>query len=73
MTMPHLTGADLAMQIRKIRPDIPIILCTGYSSSINENKAKAMGINAFMAKPLTTRELAKRLREVLDSSGLQHG
>jgi PAS domain S-box-containing protein len=66
MTMPGITGAKLVKSIRNIRPDIPVIICTGYSENINEEKATNMGINAFILKPLVTRELACKIRMVLD-------
>jgi PAS domain S-box-containing protein len=65
-TMPLMTGVALKNEIRKIRPDIPIILCTGYSERISEEKAKAMGIQAFMMKPLSTRSIANTIRKILD-------
>ncbi|NLD36205.1 MAG: response regulator [Desulfatiglans sp.] len=66
MTMPGLTGAKLVKSMRKIRPDIPVIICTGYSENINEEKASSMGVNAFILKPLVTQELACKIRNVLD-------
>ena len=48
MTMPNMTGDMLAIELRKIRPDIPVILCTGYSKKISEETAPEIGINAFM-------------------------
>ncbi len=67
MTMPGLTGANLTQKIRHIRADTPVILCTGYSEKINEEKALDMGINAFIMKPLAIQELAAKVREVLDA------
>jgi CheY-like chemotaxis protein len=66
MTMPGMTGADLAKEILKIRPDIPIILCTGFSEVITEGEAKRMGIREFLMKPLTLRDIAVAARKVLD-------
>ena len=66
MTMPNMTGMDLTKQLMNIRHDIPIILCTGFSELINENKAKDMGISAFAMKPLAMNEIAVTIREVLD-------
>ena len=65
-TMPHLTGYDLSKKIIKIRPDIPIILCTGYSESISEKKAKSIGIREYMLKPLNRKDLAETVRRILD-------
>jgi len=65
MTMPCMMGIDLASEILKIRPETPIILCTGHSDMIDEEKAKKKGIRRFIMKPLRQRELAKAVRSVL--------
>lgn len=65
-TMPHMTGGMLAKELLSIRDDIPIILCTGYSEVITKEKAEAIGIRAFLMKPLVTRDLAMTIRRVLD-------
>lgn len=64
-TMYGMTGYDLALQMMQIRPGIPIILCTGYSSSIDEKSAKKIGIKEFVLKPLTMGVIAKMIRNVL--------
>ncbi len=64
-TMPHMTGEHLAVALRRIRPDIPIILCTGFSHIIDAEKAQAAGIDAFCMKPLVTRDLAVTIQQVL--------
>lgn len=66
MTMPHMTGLDLANRYLTLRPDSSIILCTGYSSLITGNEAKSSGIRAFLMKPISRKELAKTVRKVLD-------
>jgi PAS domain S-box-containing protein len=66
MTMPKMTGDEFATELMRIRPEIPIILCTGFSERITEKKAKRMGIRKFIMKPLVMRELAEAVREVLD-------
>jgi CheY-like chemotaxis protein len=66
MTMPDLTGDRLARAILDIRPEIPVILCTGFSRLINEERARSLGIRSFLMKPLTLPQLAKVVREVLD-------
>ena len=68
MTMPNMTGKDLAKELMSIRPDIPIILCTGFSEQIDEHMAKAMGISAYVMKPIVRREIANTIREVLDEN-----
>ncbi|WP_051327325.1 response regulator [Desulfatibacillum aliphaticivorans] len=67
MTMPDMNGDVLAAELMKIRPDIPVILCTGYSNKITPEKAMDMGIKAFAMKPLVKSELAKSIRKVLDA------
>ncbi len=66
MTMPHMTGVDLSRQIFEINPDIPIVLCTGYSELITTEKAAAIGIKAFLMKPVLRKVLSQTIREVLD-------
>ncbi|MBU2454825.1 MAG: PAS domain S-box protein, partial [Proteobacteria bacterium] len=65
-TMPGLQGTDLARQMILIRPDIPIILCTGYSALISREKARQLGIKDFLMKPLAQKDLAAAIRKVLD-------
>jgi len=67
MTMPGLRGDRLAEEILAIRPDVPVILSTGYSRQISKEKAHEMGIRAFVMKPLTQHELANTVRQVLDN------
>lgn len=69
-TMPHITGSELAKKILQIRPNIPIILFTGYSSIISKEKAKEIGIERFVMKPVSIRDLAITVREVCDKSKL---
>ena len=66
MTMPHMTGDRLTQEILKIRSDMPIILCTGYSSRISEDKAQELGIRKYIDKPIEMLNLARSVREVLD-------
>jgi signal transduction histidine kinase len=66
MTMPRMTGDALAREIMGIRPDLPVILCTGFSSRIDENEAIEMGIRAFVSKPILRADLARTIRKVLD-------
>ncbi|MEW5722057.1 MAG: response regulator [Thermodesulfobacteriota bacterium] len=66
MTMPHLTGEQMAARMLALRPDLPIILCTGFSEMILEEKARALGIEDYIMKPFETREFAGTVRRVLD-------
>lgn len=68
MTMPIMTGDYLAVELMEIRPDIPIILCTGYSKKISDETAKDIGIKAFAYKPIVKANLAKTIRRVLDEA-----
>jgi CheY-like chemotaxis protein len=65
-TMPEMTGLELAKKVLSIRPDMPIILCTGFSHQVDAETAKQAGIKAFVMKPLVKREIAKTVRDVLD-------
>jgi CheY-like chemotaxis protein len=64
--MPGLTGLELAEKILGIRKEVPIILCTGYSKSVDEEKASRAGIKGFIMKPVKKRELAFLIRYVLE-------
>ncbi len=66
-TMPGMTGVDIARKMMQIRPDIPVILCTGYSTIISEEKAKSIGIKEFALKPLSKKGIAVLIRKVLDN------
>lgn len=65
-SMPQMTGEQMAIEMLKIRANIPIVLCTGYSSKIDDAQSKEIGIRAFAHKPISKNELAKTIREVLD-------
>ena len=66
MTMPKMTGDELARHIRAIRPEIPIILCSGFSEKIQGQAVDALGINAVLMKPIIYADLANSVRQVLD-------
>lgn len=65
-TMPNLTGLELFTEVKKIRPDLPTILCTGYSSKVDEYAAEDLSISAFMLKPFDMDALLQTVRRVLD-------
>ena len=67
MTMPKITGDRLARDLMALRPDIPIIICTGYSERLDEAEARKAGIQRCINKPLKISETARIIREVLDS------
>jgi CheY-like chemotaxis protein len=67
-TMPEMTGIDLARNLLQLRPDIPIILCTGYSNLVNEDTAKAAGIKAFALKPMSRDQLSQLIASATASA-----
>jgi len=67
MTMPDMTGDRLAHEIKEIIPDMPVILCTGFSEKVNGGRASALHIDDFLMKPVDQTQLAKIVRSVLDS------
>ena len=66
MTMPNMTGEKLAKELMRIRPDVPIILCSGFSEQMTEDDAKEIGIKEFAMKPLVMEDLAKTIRKILN-------
>jgi CheY-like chemotaxis protein len=66
LTMPQMSGLKLARKLMEIRPDIPIILCTGFSEQANGQAPGATGIRAVLYKPLVLRDIADAVRKVLD-------
>ncbi len=66
-TMPNMTGVQLSQKILSTRPNIPIVICTGFSEQIDDERAKIMGISGFVMKPVIRSELAKIIRRVLDN------
>ena len=66
MTMPQMTGVKLSEKLMDVRPDIPIIICTGHSALVDEEKAKELGLAAYVMKPINIRGIAQTIRKVLD-------
>ena len=66
--MPGLNGIDLARKILKIRPDMPVLLCSGYSNEFIEKEALEIGIKNILEKPVITNDLLKAIRNVINSS-----
>ncbi len=67
-SMPNMTGADLAKKLLQISPNLPVILCTGFSEIMSKEKAKAMGIREYLNKPYVMKDLAKMIQKVLGTS-----
>ena len=70
MAMPNMAGDKLASELMKIRPDIPILLCTGFSEKIPETKVGALGIKGILMKPIIMKDFSDKIREVLDNKEL---
>lgn len=66
MTMPNMTGMELSIKILQIRPDMPIVLCTGFNEQISEEKAKSLGIKTYITKPILRNDFAMVIRRTLD-------
>lgn len=69
VTMPNMTGDFFARELLKIKPQLPIILCSGFSKHVSEENARELGVKAFVQKPLMKAELATVIRQVLDGNG----
>ena len=65
-TMPDMTGIALAGKLLKLRKDLPVVLCTGYSETISPDQAKEAGIREFLMKPITRGEMVRVIQKVLD-------
>jgi PAS domain S-box-containing protein len=73
MTMPGMGGDVLARKVMEIRPEIPVIICTGYSNLLDKDKAEALGIAAFVMKPVVMKQITRVVREVLDKRNSARG
>jgi CheY-like chemotaxis protein len=71
-TMPGMTGVDMARRMLQIRPNLPVILCTGHSSIHLEEKVASLGIKGFALKPLSMKGIATLIRQVLDEKTTSH-
>jgi CheY-like chemotaxis protein len=72
LAMPNMPGDKLSAELLKIRPDIPIILCTGFSGRITEEKALSIGIKGFLQKPMIKLKMAQMIRKMLDEPVILH-
>jgi CheY-like chemotaxis protein len=66
LTMPDLTGYQLAERLHQIRPDIPVVLCTGFGESIDRQQIEFYNIRGILTKPVTLKDLSHTLRKILD-------
>ncbi len=68
LTMPILTGVDLVREIRRIRPGMPVILCSGFNETMTREKAMELGVDEFILKPIVFQHIAPAIRRVLDGA-----
>lgn len=68
-TMPRLTGVEMAREMMSLRPELPIILCTGYSDLVSPESVRKMGLKGYLLKPLVKRDLAQAVRRALEDRG----
>jgi PAS domain S-box-containing protein len=68
MTMPNMTGDTLAKEVKSIKPNIPVIICTGFSERMNQGRVQAIGIMGLLMKPIIKSDMAKMVRKVLDDT-----
>jgi len=68
MAMPNMPGDKLSIELTKIRSDISVLLCTGFSETMSEEKAASLGIKGFLLKPIVMKDLSQKIREVLDEN-----
>jgi len=71
-TMPGITGDALIAAISSVRPDVPVVLCTGHSEAIDEDEARALGIGAFLLKPVETGLLLDTVERLLAGGAIAH-
>ncbi|MCB2225606.1 MAG: PAS domain S-box protein [Desulfarculaceae bacterium] len=67
-TMPRLTGAALVRELKAIRPELPVIIATGFSHQLSPRQAREIGVAAFVMKPIATYEIAQAVRKALDQA-----
>ncbi len=65
-TMPKMTGVQLASEVKRIRPDLPVLLCSGFGDVIQSEEARKVGLQEVVMKPLTATEIAQKIRQVLE-------
>jgi CheY-like chemotaxis protein len=68
LTMPEITGVDLAQRLLKLRPELPVILSTGFMRSLEIDRARGLGVKFFIEKPFTIQSLAVQLRDALKNA-----
>ncbi len=66
MAMPNMPGDKFTIALLKIRPDIPVLLCTGFSETMSEEKAVSLGIKGLLFKPIVLKDLSQKIRDALD-------
>lgn len=73
MTMPKMASDTLALELMAVRPDIPVMICTGFSERINEDQAKRIGVRALLKKPFEKKHMAEEIRRAIDNNPSEKG
>ena len=73
LTMPGMSGADLAERVRKVRPDLPIVMATGYGRVMSEERARELGVRPLLHKPFSMAVLGNAIQEALASARAESG
>ena len=68
MSMPRMAGDTFASELIAVRPDIPVIICTGFSERVNEDTAESIGVKGFLMKPVRWSDMSEMVRKVLDAA-----
>jgi len=66
--MPNMSGSELIVEVLNVRPDMPIVLCSGYSNKVSEENYKDKSINTYLSKPYSKKLLSEAVRKVLDGN-----
>ena len=69
--MPHLTGEALARELLRLRPDLPVTLCSGYGHTLNEEKERGVGVRAVLMKPVARRDLCLTIQRLLEERAVR--
>ena len=67
-TMPRMTGVELAAEVSRIRPELPVLLCSGFDEVMQDGELGKIGVRALLVKPLTAHDIAHKIRQVLENS-----
>ena len=72
MAMPNMPGDKLSVELTKVRPYNPVLLCTGFSETMSEEKAASLAIKYFLLRPIVMKDFDQKIREVLDNNKIEN-